>query len=548
MKPLIILQSRTSSTRLPGKALLPIGGIPLALLCAKRLSRDGLPLILATTEEESNDVLASVAERAGTAVYRGSRDNVLARFVRCTADLDDADAIVRVTADNPVPDAAFVRLLFAEFERTGAEYLGTSSPFDGLPYGLSAEIMRVGTLRKAARNASTAYEKEHVTPYIQRTCSSGHVINGPVVFGIKRADHLRCTIDTFRDYLNVGRVFPELAQEAVEIDWRALVERLRKSPASPKFRVPYREREFAAEGILTLGTVQLGLTYGIANKTGMPSIEDFTKLIDHAIDHGVTWIDTARAYGSAETRIGSALFGGNRDRVRVITKLDPLADLPEEASDGHVSAAVDSSLLRSMRELRAVRLDTVLLHRWSHRQSHGERIWRHLLRRRSEGWVDQLGVSIYGLDEAMAALSDPNIVHVQLPLNILDHRWLADGFCARRGERADVRIHARSVFLQGLLLGSCDIWPGWAEDAASIVERIDQCVVELGRKSRADLCLAFVAAQSWVNSIVVGAETLGQLQDNLELTLRPPLAREECEIVVRHLGCAPTRLLNPGQW
>ena len=102
----IVLQARTTSTRLPAKVLLPVGGMPLAILCARRLGSSGREVVLATSDTPSDDVLASIAEANAIRVHRGSLDDVLTRFLDCTADLADEDLIVRATADNAVPDGA----------------------------------------------------------------------------------------------------------------------------------------------------------------------------------------------------------------------------------------------------------------------------------------------------------------------------------------------------------------------------------------------------------------------------------------------------------
>src|ERR1700722_11838610 len=132
----IVLQARTSSRRLAAKVLLPIAGVPLAILCPKRLGSTGLPVILATSHERSDDMLALMAVQAGVNVFRGSLDNVLDRFVRCVGDMQDADRVVRATADNPLPNGEFVDALLDRFGRGTGEYLATSWPHDGLPYGL----------------------------------------------------------------------------------------------------------------------------------------------------------------------------------------------------------------------------------------------------------------------------------------------------------------------------------------------------------------------------------------------------------------------------
>src|SRR5208337_1044691 len=110
--------------------------------------------------------------------------------------------------------------------------------------------------------------------------------------------------------------------------------------------------ERAAE--LVLGSVQLGLAYGIANKTGKPTHKAALQLVRLAADFGITQFDTARAYGDSEERLGEALEG----RVaRTITKLSPLSDLPEHTGRDDVRLAVDTSIAESLSALRKSHID-----------------------------------------------------------------------------------------------------------------------------------------------------------------------------------------------
>jgi len=111
---------------------------------------------------------------------------------------------------------------------------------------------------------------------------------------------------------------------------------------------------------LVLGTVQLGLDYGIANRTGKPERAAALRLVRRAADAGITQFDTARAYGESEERLGEALDGRP---VRTITKLSPLAELSARAGREEVRAAVDASITASLAALRRERIDCLLLHR-----------------------------------------------------------------------------------------------------------------------------------------------------------------------------------------
>src|SRR5262249_27772400 len=115
---------------------------------------------------------------------------------------------------------------------------------------------------------------------------------------------------------------------------------------------------------LVLGTVQLGLAYGAANRTGKPARAAALKLVRKAARSGVREFDTARAYGDSEERLGEALAG--KKAVRAITKLSPLSELAPDSSHDQVRRAVDESIEQSLVSLRRDRLDCLLLHRASH--------------------------------------------------------------------------------------------------------------------------------------------------------------------------------------
>lgn len=299
---------------------------------------------------------------------------------------------------------------------------------------------------------------------------------------------------------------------------------------------------------LVLGSVQLGLPYGAANRTGQPSRPAALKLVRRAAESGIATFDTARAYGESEDRLGEALAG--RKAVRTVTKLSPLGDLAPDASRGDVRAAVDASIASSLAALKRDTLDCLLLHRASHMTSHGGAVWERLIELLEEGAALALGVSVQSPAEALAALDCPDVQHLQLPFNLLDRRWRASGVVARIESRAYVTIHARSVFLQGILAaGDPSIWPAVpGVDAMSLVKLIEDLTRRFGRENAADLCLAYARGQRWIDGIVVGMETEVQLETNLRLFVRPPLSPGECAEIEAAIPALPEALLDPAQW
>ena len=298
---------------------------------------------------------------------------------------------------------------------------------------------------------------------------------------------------------------------------------------------------------LVLGSVQLGLAYGVANKTGKPSRGAALKLVRQAAEAGVTQFDTARAYGDSEERLGEALDGL---AVRAITKLSPLADLPAAAGRDEVRSAVDASIAESLAALRRERIDCLLLHRAGHMTAFGGAVWERLLERLADGSVTALGVSVGSPQEALDALVCREVRHIQMPFNLLDWRWRDAGVIARMEERPDVTVHARSVFLQGLLAANDPaIWPRIeGVDPPAVLGLIAGLAKEFGRESSADLCLAYARGQSFIDGVVIGLETMEQLDANLRLAVMRPLTNEECACVETRLPRLSETLLNPAQW
>lgn len=300
---------------------------------------------------------------------------------------------------------------------------------------------------------------------------------------------------------------------------------------------------------LVLGTVQLGQLYGASNRTGLPSESAAIALVRTAIQHGVRCLDTARAYGDAERRIGLALTA-NLPYAAVVTKLSPLAHLAPDASETEVIAAVAASLAESRMHLGRDLLNSVLLHRAHHRLAWGGSVWQHLRQEREARRIGRLGVSVQTPDETLEALSDPLVQHLQLPFNLLDYRWQSQGVIDALAARSDVVVHVRSVFLQGLL--TCDPDTRWPVVPGLVprrlTDRLQALTLELGRQDPLDLCLAYVRGQLWVHGIVVGMETLPQVVRNVELFQLPPLSAEDCRLVQDQIGRVPEMLLDPASW
>ena len=203
---LAIVQARMSSNRLPGKVLAPVLGRPMLALQLERAARARIErLLVATSEEADDDAVATLAEREGYGCFRGSLTDVLDRFYRA-AEAARPDHVLRLTADCPLIDPRVIDRVIVEHLSGGYDYTSNTLRRT-FPHGEDVEIMRFAALERAWREAASAYEREHVTPYLY-----GH----PELFrlGSVEADedrsHLRLTVDYPEDLELVRAVFAAL--------------------------------------------------------------------------------------------------------------------------------------------------------------------------------------------------------------------------------------------------------------------------------------------------------------------------------------------------
>lgn len=207
---LAILQARMSSTRLPGKVLRPLAGAPMILRQIERLRRARLidRLVVATSDDRSDDVLIEIARSAPVAVHRGSLDDVLDRYIGALDEFgEDATQVVRLTGDCPLADPGVIDAVIARHLETGADYTANTWGRRTFPKGLDVDIVKTAVLRQAGAEAVDPYEREHVLPFIYRRPERYHLqgLSQPAAEG-----EVRWTVDTPDDLAFVSAVYDGL--------------------------------------------------------------------------------------------------------------------------------------------------------------------------------------------------------------------------------------------------------------------------------------------------------------------------------------------------
>lgn len=187
-----IIQARMSSTRLPGKVLADLAGLPLVVFMARRVQQAHCVnhLIVATSVDPTDDPLVAALAAHGITCFRGDLNDVLDRFYRA-ALVAHADHVVRLTGDCPLMDADLVDRAFTLLAESGADYVSNCVP-PTFPDGLDVEAFTMSALKNAWANAQMASEREHVTPYLREPCHGMKVSNWQ---GLADLSHLRWTVD-----------------------------------------------------------------------------------------------------------------------------------------------------------------------------------------------------------------------------------------------------------------------------------------------------------------------------------------------------------------
>ena len=283
---------------------------------------------------------------------------------------------------------------------------------------------------------------------------------------------------------------------------------------------------------LALGTVQFGIPYGVANKSGQVNRDEVAKILNQAYATGLDTIDTAIAYGQSEQRLGDIGIAN----WKVITKL---AAMPESVNN--VRSWVKESVSSSFKRLGVSRVRGLLLHHSNQLFApQGESLYQALNDLKEQDMVEKIGVSIYAPEEldAIWPRFKPDIV--QSPFNVFDRR-LAESGWLKRLHNSGTEIHVRSVFLQGLLLMErnnrpkyfnrwnlvWDQWHNWLDE---------QSITSL------QACLGFTKSQPEINRVVVGVDSLKQLQE-IFTSFEAPTIDSPIVLMSKDID-----LINPSRW
>lgn len=293
---------------------------------------------------------------------------------------------------------------------------------------------------------------------------------------------------------------------------------------------------------LRLGTVQFGQNYGI-NGQKQPSCEDAIKMLDYAVHNGVSNIDTAFAYGTAEDVVGAFLSQKivSRDKLNISSKLAP--NVLDEIQPENYEKKIINLIKVQLKRLCTDYLDVYMYH--SAHYVYNEALLKALQTVKKHGFAKLVGVSVYEPEEAKVGLNSPYVDFIQLPYSIFDQRMLKKGvFDSAR--QTNTIIDARSAFIQGLIVMDEKCIPPFLSKAKPIVKKIDN-VCKQYAISRVALALSFVKEQKNIDSLVFGVDNISQLKENIkyfEKGISSELVRE----IASQFENIETDIVMPSLW
>lgn len=282
---------------------------------------------------------------------------------------------------------------------------------------------------------------------------------------------------------------------------------------------------------LILGTVQLGLDYGINNRSGKPPRAEAYAILDLATAAGLGGLDTAAAYGEAEQLIGDYRRTHSGGQLPLITKF--------HYSSSH---SPREQLSRSLQRLAAERVDVLLFHAAADYRQHPE-VLDELLAEQAAGRIGKLGVSVYTAEEIESLIDQPAIEVIQAPFNLLDNEYYK-GAALRRAQAAGKIIHTRSVFLQGLFFKPPHELPQQLQPLAEALRQL-QALQQAAGCSMQALALGYVLSKPYIEGVLIGVDSREQLAQNLAAARRLPAA---LVAAIDALRVDQPLLLNPARW
>ena len=283
---------------------------------------------------------------------------------------------------------------------------------------------------------------------------------------------------------------------------------------------------------LAIGTVQFGMPYGVANSVGQVSLDEVSEILTLARKEGLDTLDTAIAYGESERVLGQVGVDG----YQVITKLPSTL-----GNETDLLKWVERQVDGSLKNLKQKEIYGLLIHRSNALiEKNGEVLYQALIELKSQGLIKKIGVSIYSPRELDIVLKDFDIDLVQAPVNLFDRSMEQTGL-GQKLKKKGIEVHARSIFLQGLLLMEPESRPQKFSKWKNAFEAFDKWL-SINNKTPLEAALKYADQLSFVDKLIVGVDSKVHLEQILTA-----LDSSSVDIPI-FFDHEDTRLINPSKW
>jgi aryl-alcohol dehydrogenase-like predicted oxidoreductase len=281
---------------------------------------------------------------------------------------------------------------------------------------------------------------------------------------------------------------------------------------------------------LALGTVQLGLLYGINNRAGLPDQEEAFRILSLAAEHKISILDSAEAYGKSLEVISAYQQTHFDSSFQVISKFT-----------GSENSLIPS-VVNTLHKLKSRALYAYMYHRFSDYSSGSYKI--ELEQLKQMGLIRKVGVSLYTISELRAVVEDIDIDLIQIPFNPFDaSAEKIDLLLEAKARKKEV--HVRSVFLQGLFYKNPDELTGNLRALFPALKTFRELIQE-HQIGVLEACLNFALYQASIDHVIIGIETSEQLQQNINAVMSD--FPESLSIDMKSISIPDERLLNPSTW
>lgn len=286
---------------------------------------------------------------------------------------------------------------------------------------------------------------------------------------------------------------------------------------------------------LILGTVQFGLEYGISNSIGKPTKHSIKEILDKAYENNIRILDTAEAYGDSQIRIGD-YHKTSKNTFNIITKFNSNVE--------GLSSEITSRVQANLKVLRVNSFYCYMFHSFDDFKSYYKIFEKELIELKRQGIIKKIGVSIYSNEEFKYILdSNFNIDLIQLPYNLFDNRNRR-GKLISKAKAKNIEIHVRSVFLQGLFFKKASDLSGNLSLLKNEMYKIHD--IKGDKMSVIDLSLNYVASNNEIDHILIGVDSVDQLNSNIKaMNSEIPLSFIE---EIDKIDISETKMLNPSNW